>query len=885
MANLIIKQPKRVLLVTGIITVIMLFFAMNLTMELSWLGLFPQQNPAVKPYNQILHQYEAASQIYVTVETENRENPESFIPVIVHRLQQYPQYIKSIQGKMDNQFAVKWGLVLSKTDRIDQIQDLLRDPNLTGYLKNLNELFEKEYSGSSEHIQDDQRMLQSSLWGINYFIQDIQPENNAENMKEAANRLLVGDPYLRSIDGKTILLQIQPNYSMFDYLELTQGTNVIEGVLNQLEKENPELKLGLTGMHVVGRDEMVVSERDSMITMIVAAILILIIMFVAFKMWLAPFISAVPLVVGIIWAMGIAGILVGRLNLMTVFVAAILIGLGIDFSIHIFSGYTEAQNEGKNPEEAICYSLEIIGPGILTGGLTTSLAFFVLVLSSMEFVEELGIIMGFGLLTTMLAVFLILPALLYLHDRKKGIQTRSVSGKYEWIGNLAVWSKKTRFIILPLLIIILIGAISIGRGFDFIMDIKKLEAKNLESTRVMDEIVDKFNMSNDGLFFSDNDLSTIHTITEKVKDEILVERVDSITDYLPPLAIQQKRLDRIKEFNRIIDNPKSFSPLQKEELMKQLERLQDNLIEMGQLSFMSGVDEIVSASDAIIGTEKEAGSLPVLIQNIKELPDDSPYLSLLSAQFYRMTGQLIDRMKVERMITKDDLPENIKNMFISKDGRNYLTTFYYQGNVWNDIKTKRADRFFELASSSHPAVTGMPLIMKALYDIGKKQLSEAFLLIGLTILIILLLHFRSLRQALIAFIPLISAIILTLGVVVLFDVQFDMVSIFALPLIIGIGIDDGVHVIHRLNTSKESLKNIFSSVGRAILLTSLTTMASFGSLMLAQYQGIFRFGFTLFFGIAFCFLMTVFLIPIFIRRNNRKENTHQNSGKEKNRKE
>jgi len=873
-ANLVINRPKIVLFITGIITILMIFFSLNLSMELSWLGLFPQQDPTVKPYNQIIHQYAAANQIYVTVDTDNRENPESFIPVIVNCSNQYPQYIKSIQGKMDDQFAVKWGLLLSKTDRIDQIKDLVRDPNLTGYLKNLNELFEKEYSGSSENIQDDQKMLQSSLWGINYFLHDIQPEYNAENLEEAAKRLLLGDPYLRSIDGKTILMQIQPNYSMFDYLELTEGTNAIEGVLNQLEKENPELKLGLTGMHVVGRDEMVASERDSMITMIVTAFLVFVIMFAAFKIWLAPFFAAIPLLIGIIWDMGIVGILVGRLNLVTVFVAAILIGLGIDFSIHIFSGYTEAQSEDKNPEEAVHYALEKIGPGILTGGLTTSLAFFVLALSSMQFVKELGIIMGFGLLTTMLAVFLILPTLLLLHDRKKGIKNRSFSGKYEWIGNIAIWSKRYRIIILSLLIVLLIGAIAIGRRFDFIMDIKKLEAKNLESTRVMDEIVNKFNMSNDGLFFSDNDLATIEKVTERMENEILVKRVDSITDYLPPESVQQKRLDKIKDINRIIDNPKSFYPHQKEELLNQLERLQDNLIEMGQLSFMSGVDEIVSACDAIIGTEKEAGSLPELIQNIAELPDDSPYLSQLSRQFYRMTGQLIARMKVERMITKDDLPENITNMFISKDGDHYLTTFYYQGNLWNDIKTERADRFFEIARASHPDVTGMPLILKALYDIGSKQLSKAFLLIGLTVFIILLLHFRSLWQAIIVFIPLISAIILTVGVVVLFDVQFDMVSIFALPLIIGIGIDNGVHVIHRLNISGESLKNIFSSVGRAILLASLTTMASFGSLMLAKYQAIFRFGFTLFFGIAFCFLMTIFLLPIFIKRNNQKENTH-----------
>ena len=871
-ADIVISKPRRLLVVTGIITVIMLFFALNLNMELSWLGLFPQENPAVKPYNQIIHQYEAASQIYLTVETKNEKSPETFIPVIVNRLNEYPEYVKSVQDRLDGQFALNWGLLLTKTDRIDRIEDIVSDPNLTGYLKNINTLFEDEYSGSSENIQDDHAILKSNLWGMDFFFRHIQPDYGQADLEEGIHRLLIGDPYLRSIDGKTLLIQIQPNYNMFDYLELVEGTNKIEEVLHQIEEENPFLQLGLTGMHVVGRDEMVVSERDSLITMIVAAILILIIMFVAFKMWLAPFIAAVPLLVGIIWGMGIAGILVGRLNLMTVFVAAILIGLGIDFSIHLFSGYTEAQSLGNSIEEAIHYALEKIGPGILTGGLTTSIAFFVLALSSVQFLEELGIIMGFGLLTTMMAVFLILPTLLFLRDRKKEAQRRRVSGQYQWIGKVAVWSKNNRLIVMLVLAVFLVVAMSVARNVDFIMDIKKLEAKNLESTRVMNEIVTKFNWSNDGLFFSDHDLGVIQLISEKLKNDILVKRVESITDYLPATGVQEKRIEKIKNINQNITRQKNFETLQKKALLDQLNRLADNIVEIGQLSFMSGYDEIVAVADTMIGTEQKEGPLLRLISQVEAMPDNAVYLQTLAQQFYKITQQKTQQMKVNRMITRADLPDNIKNMFISKDGSHYLTTIYYQGNLWEEIKKPRADRFFDNLQAVHPAVTGMPLIMKAVYDMGKKQLARAFLLVGLTILVLLILHFRSLWQAIIAFIPLLSAIILTLGVVVVVKVQFDMISIFALPLIIGIGIDDGVHVIHRLNVSDVGIQEVFSSVGRAIFLTSLTTMASFGSLMLGQYQGIFRFGFTLFFGIAFCFIMTLFLLPIFIKRNHKEEN-------------
>ena len=95
--------------------------------------------------------------------------------------------------------------------------------------------------------------------------------------------------------------------------------------------------------------------------------------------------------------------------------------------------------------------------------------------------------------------------------------------------------------------------------------------------------------------------------------------------------------------------------------------------------------------------------------------------------------------------------------------------------------------------------------------------------------------------------------------------QITLLNIMAIPMIIGIGIDDGVHIIHRYQIEgKNSHKTVFSSTGRAILLTSITTMLGFGSLWFATYRGLGSMGIALFIGVGTCFLATVIVIPVLI---------------------
>jgi len=113
-----------------------------------------------------------------------------------------------------------------------------------------------------------------------------------------------------------------------------------------------------------------------------------------------------------------------------------------------------------------------------------------------------------------------------------------------------------------------------------------------------------------------------------------------------------------------------------------------------------------------------------------------------------------------------------------------------------------------------------------------------------------------------AMIPLLTGMVWMVGIMHLIGRQLDVVNIMAIPLILGIGIDDGVHIIHRWRREgRGSVKTVFASTGKAILLTSLTTMLAFGSLIFSLWRGYGSLGTALLIGVGACFITTVFILP------------------------
>ena len=142
------------------------------------------------------------------------------------------------------------------------------------------------------------------------------------------------------------------------------------------------------------------------------------------------------------------------------------------------------------------------------------------------------------------------------------------------------------------------------------------------------------------------------------------------------------------------------------------------------------------------------------------------------------------------------------------------------------------------------------------------------------VFVLLLIDFRHPGYALMAMIPLMAGVLWMVGLMRLTGMQFTVINVMGLPMILGIGIDDGVHIIHRwLYEGKSNLKLVFASTGKAILLTTLTTMLAFGSLTFSVWRGFASLGSALFLGVGACFVTTLFFLSGILGFKNRKPGT------------
>jgi predicted RND superfamily exporter protein len=165
-----------------------------------------------------------------------------------------------------------------------------------------------------------------------------------------------------------------------------------------------------------------------------------------------------------------------------------------------------------------------------------------------------------------------------------------------------------------------------------------------------------------------------------------------------------------------------------------------------------------------------------------------------------------------------------------------------------------------------PNVTGNAVHMFE----SSRLMIDAYVRAGLyalaAIFLFLILTLRNIRTTFLVMLPTLAGAVLTLGLMRLTGIQFNLANLVILPLILGIGVVDGVHILHRYREVPECGMNVISkSTGLAVILTSLTTMIGFGSLMVADHQGVYSVGLVLTLGVGSCMITSVTLLPALMK--------------------
>jgi predicted RND superfamily exporter protein len=863
-----------------VLTIFFAYRASTLQMRTGFDSLLPGENPRIAEFNRILDEFQNESNIMLLAEG-NEDSLKAYAQAVKPLLEDFDEWVASVHIQIPEDFYRRNALKLLPPDQLNNFGSMFYDPNLVPFLHNLNNSFEGVYQRNDEVLQSRRDELNAVrfLDGLEMFV-DIQSEvmNGASGEgvgQKAVDAITFGETYMLSPNKDMILIFIEPTFNMMiEPAELQISVDGIEKIIKETSTQYG-VTAGLTGSIVLGRDEYKAFTSDTWTVSILALIGIFILFVISFRMWVSPLLAILTVIMGVTWAMGFSSFLVEYLSMMTAMMSVILIGLGIDFSVHIISGYTEKRNQGLDVRISMQETLLRFGPGIITGGITTGLAFLTLLISETVGMREMGIVAGLGIIFTMLATIIILPTMLVIRERllknfNTSLPPKDVS--YPFLGRIAVFTAKYRWN-MGILFLLITGFL-FNRAVNMSVDYNYLnmEPVGLESIKLQEKLIEAFDLSSDFVMFTTDNLDDARKLTRQAREMETTGWVESISDYLPDPDGLEEQYRFLKNLRRNLQSReirKQMSSHDVKMYRKELERLEANIIELQDLAFLGGQDKVYNKAIKLVGEAGDSlarGNITLFI-NALDTGLTKIELTYFQQQFSTAFKSTIIEMANTEPLTLDNLPGEIKNRFTGKSGNIFIINVYPEKNIWED--SRFLYRFTDEATELSEKATGLPPIFVELMDIMSKDGKKATYLAIIAVFLVLLIDFRSLKYALVGMVPLIFGAIWMMGIMEISGLKFTMMNILAVPLIIGIGIDDGVHILHRWKIEK-NLDIVYRSTGKAILLTSLTTMLGFGSLWFATYRGLGSMGIALFIGVGTCFLATLFIIPAILGLQNKQ---------------
>jgi predicted RND superfamily exporter protein len=880
---------KAFLVILGLTVVFSLGFT-SLDLELTFYNILPNDSSQVEDIKKIAQEFPYASAMVVAVDGRSIEDPDEAeaqvkgtVDALVAKLstEEFTPYVSRVLGSFDQSFFEDHGLLFTEPEDIQRFRRIFADLSLTGFVRGLNDDFEREYSGQDDNLADDESEASARFRALGqvldlYYRAALGDKLSEEEISTPLDQFLIGDNYLLSRDRRMGIVYVKPTFTIEDIYEVGPGVNAVEEAAKSLETD--EVKLGLTGMTTVMRDEVVTSEAGLVLSSSIALILILLLMILVFRMFSGPLIAGLPLVLGILWATGLTGMIVQRLNIVTAMYMVALLGLGIDFAIHILSTYIQEKDAGKEFFAALGGAFEKISDGLLTGALTTAAAFFSLNFAGTSMVRELGAVAGLGILSQLMAMILLIPALLgFRHWRKmrkaKAAGDGSAAAESGFFQKVAIRSDLAgglgKLVVKAPLFLAISLFVSAGVLAYFAQDVEietnlmAMEAKGLESVHLQDVLVDEFGLSVDGLQIIVQDPLEVKRLTEELEDLATVKSVESLG---PFILSDEDYAMRTPELLALRTNLQSSAPASLGDygrLAEEIERLGWNYWEMNDMAFLGGMSDLSATMERVLGIDAQGNTIRTNLFDQFAALDPADWdlgsLRTLEERFSDLLRERLLQLANPEPVGLEALPSYFTDSFRSEDGRSYLLSVSPTANPW---RQEFRDVYTDQVETVTDKGTGMILVGDQLTRLAEEDGMRASVIALIAVFLILLLDFRNFKLTLLTMAPLLLSFLSLFGIMALSGLKFDFVNIIVVPLIIGIGIDDAVHVSHRYRLEgKGNMLGVLATTGTALLITTLTTIIGFASFIPSLMEAMKSTGIVLSVAMGLCFIFSVLFHP------------------------
>ncbi|MBN1256686.1 MAG: MMPL family transporter [Planctomycetes bacterium] len=669
----------------------------------------------------------------------------------------------------------------------------------------------------------------------------------------------------------------------------------------------------------------------------------------------------VPLVMVVCWTMGAGWLLFGKLNVISCAFAAVLVGLGVDYAVHIYNRYIEERGAGRAVEESFITSLKQTGSGVVVGMLTTAMSFMALMVTRFKGLSQFGTLAALGLALALPAMIFVLPALVVWRSKRgDGEHRRALRSTTFYLPQLSTFL--SRF---PYLVAIIGVGLAVVSGIYIAYDPSSVRFdERLASLRpsgdpvfkLGQEISERFSRKSPARIMAiipgnteaeamDNASEVLEKL-KVIKAEGILKDFEILNQFIPSPQEQEKRLKEIaaidfglaaSELKQQLDKyglaesvfkdvfqffgnhknlnenfpvilPTSFKHTPAWRLMQRLVGRHKVRYRVDTSETPNAWEQLAAGNKLIISelpTTREGGyfftdGIPIDAASIDYLESVGiPEINLTIENKEGLGQNDIKREKVTLAEVRKLLANNPKRVYfagtVMKNGEPLLSTgieittdllvFLDKSNCrdvgvfgegWSTLAYlyPPADETSEISDqwisslrdnlgedNQKVLLTSTMLVAHDLATVVKEDFFHISIAVCIIAALVLAICYRNVTRVVFSLLPIGLALFYLFGIMGIANISFNFINVLVVPVIIGLGVDNGIHLVHRFQESNHDIRPMVTDTGRAIVITNLTSMIGFGSLWMGSYDGLTSMGMLTVLGLSMSMFASLIVLP------------------------
>jgi predicted RND superfamily exporter protein len=765
------------------------YLSMKLSVDSDLLKILPQDDPIVKQYNRFISADTSGGVTYVVLQTDDKtEKGKENLVAAARDIYDRAAEFKNIESFVRFDLMSDLGpLGLLMVDPAELASMRNRDKDLT---RTVQMLVNYDFSAI--------RSLGQMLIGfeeLKALVGDESHEDDFMNFVRLPESVPVNDPMVLVMG-----IRLDGPSSDVSYVK-----RVIPGLrewVTEISKSHG-VSYGMAGDHFGTYDSHKQVSDDFILTTILSLAGISLLFFFAYSSLKITLYVFSSLAISMFITLGLSYMIFGSLNIITTFVTAITLGLGIDYGIHMLTRLSDGATREKNPVSLLHNSYKALIKPLSASMITTALVFAILAVIDSPAIRELGILSAIGIVVFFVVMTVYLPAI--------SIKTVMDPGKKANIHLLDRFFQRISKLILRF------GVVSGGVVFMLILMLSYLGLNNIRS----------FSYTPPGLMSTDSELIAVPSLIERTFGGSIINTVPFILPDIDSLRRAHEEIDQNPNFKS------SFSIL--------------SVIEGGEGDHINQMQKVTREIDALRDS-------PLIEAVFKK------------ANYYDFVVELLDRAgSIESSndlidLATEVIPVSLRNQLLyeAANGETYFvlnsepSSTIYRNNVIKII-------YDSLSPELKASFGGYPKVFHYLMDLVRIVSLPICLVAFVAIFVVVSFERKSIVDGLKTLVLMVGILMSMFGLMELIGIETTFVTVISAPLIIGIGVDSLVYVIYSSMDKKNSeLARTFKS----ITMSSATTMLTFFSFIFAKGKLLSTFGISLGFGVLAALVVATFLVPV-----------------------